>query len=189
MIKETVAPPAEDGKKAPEVAQPVVDKNTKAPVVAKAEPSATKNQVSIPAAVKKPARKPTTDNKAVAKRPSKKAIPEQTTATPKMSAKPVKKAPAAAKEQAAEDPKKEKPAKVKNQTPKKPKLVRDSFTFPENDYALLATLKQRALTAGIEVKKSELLRASLSMLAGLDAEALAKAIGRVDRIKTGRPKK
>ncbi len=72
---------------------------------------------------------------------------------------------------------------------KKPTLVRDSFTIPENDYALFETLKRRALAAGIEVKKSELLRAALVTLGKLDDAELVKTIGRVERIKAGRPKK
>ena len=72
---------------------------------------------------------------------------------------------------------------------KKARLVRDSFTFPENDYALFATLKQRALAAGGEIKKSELVRAGLALLNKLDDDELARVLGKVERIKTGRPKK
>ncbi len=110
-------------------------------------------------------------------------------AVEKASAKPARKAPAAAPEKPAEAPKAEKPAKVKKQTPKKVKLIRDSFSIPETDYVLFATLKQRALAAGIDVKKSEVLRAALATLAKLDDAALVAAIGLVERIKTGRPKK
>ena len=78
---------------------------------------------------------------------------------------------------------------MKKQTPKKVKLIRDSFSIPETDYVLFATLKQRALAAGIDVKKSEVLRAALATLAKLDDAALVAAIGLVERIKTGRPKK
>ena len=188
MRKETATPPVKDGMKASEVAQPQGDKNTNAPVVAKAKPSETK-KVATTAAVKKVAPKPQADKKIVAKRPTKKEIPEKPTPTAKAPAKSVKKVSATAKTKITENSKEEKLVKVKKQAPKKPKLVRDSFTIPESDYALFATLKQRALAAGIEVKKSELLRASLTILAGLDDGALAKAIGQVNRIKTGRPKK
>ena len=75
------------------------------------------------------------------------------------------------------------------QTPKKVKLSRDSFSIPENEYALFSTLKQRALAAGVDVKKSEVLRTALATLAKLDDAALVTAIGLVERIKTGRPKK
>lgn len=79
--------------------------------------------------------------------------------------------------------------KAKKVAPKKPKLVRDSFTFPENDYALLAELKQRALKAGHEIKKSELLRAGLAALAAMAEADLITALTGVERIKTGRPSK
>ncbi|MBS1227668.1 MAG: hypothetical protein H6R17_945 [Proteobacteria bacterium] len=72
---------------------------------------------------------------------------------------------------------------------KKPKLVRDSFTFPAAEYALFGTLKQRALKSGHEVKKSELLRAGLASLAALPDSALLKALQGIDRLKPGRPVK
>ena len=75
--------------------------------------------------------------------------------------------------------------------PKGPKLrqkpVRDSFTMPASDFALIATLKSRLLAAKRETKKSELLRAGLHVLAALDASALAAAVGQLDPIKVGRP--
>lgn len=82
-----------------------------------------------------------------------------------------------------------KAARPRKSGAKKTRLVRDSFTFPENEYALFALLKQRALAAGGEIKKSELVRAGLALLNGLDDAALARVLGRVERIKTGRPKK
>jgi hypothetical protein len=68
-------------------------------------------------------------------------------------------------------------------------LVRDSFTMPQSDFALIATLKSTALGARRAAKKSELLRAGLHMLAGLDAQALAVVLDRLETVKTGRPKK
>jgi hypothetical protein len=79
--------------------------------------------------------------------------------------------------------------KEKKVVVKKPKLVRDSFTFPETDYAKFATLKQRALKIGHEVKKSELLRAGLATLSDLSDDALLQALGAVDKLKPGRPAK
>ncbi len=70
---------------------------------------------------------------------------------------------------------------------KKPKLVRDGFTMPEADYALLGALKKRALHAGHEVKKSELLRAGLRALAAMPDAAYIGALEGVERIKPGRP--
>ena len=70
---------------------------------------------------------------------------------------------------------------------KKPKLVRDGFTMPEADYALLGALKKRALHAGREVKKSELLRAGLRALAAMPDAVYIGALEGVERIKPGRP--
>jgi hypothetical protein len=67
-------------------------------------------------------------------------------------------------------------------------LVRDSFTMPQAEYAVLAVLKQRLLKLGHEAKKSELLRASLARLAALDDDALLQAAQSVTRLATGRPK-
>lgn len=72
--------------------------------------------------------------------------------------------------------------------PAKVKLVRDSFTMPSDEYAALGQLKQRALAAAHPVKKSELLRAGVKLLAGLSDAALLRALKNVPAIKTGRPK-
>jgi hypothetical protein len=82
-----------------------------------------------------------------------------------------------------------KAGKVKKAAAPKVKLVRDSFKIPETDYALFASLKQRALSAGVEVKKSELLRAAMALLATADDARFIEVVGSIERIKTGRPKK
>lgn len=69
------------------------------------------------------------------------------------------------------------------------RMVRDSFTMPASDFALIATLKSRALTAKRETKKSELLRAGLQVLAALDSKALLDVLARLAPVKVGRPKK
>jgi hypothetical protein len=69
----------------------------------------------------------------------------------------------------------------------RPKLIRDSFTMPEFDYARIKTLKTRLLSAGMEAKKSEVLRAGLLALEGLSDNQLQKIVKQVERIKTGRP--
>jgi hypothetical protein len=110
--------------------------------------------------------------KPAARRPAaKKPLAARKGVTAKATAKPVKKL------------KKEKKADGKV------KVVRDSFTMPQTDYELIAILKQRALKAGMHVKKSELLRASLQALSKLSAAQLKSAISRLEKIKTGRPKK
>ena len=72
---------------------------------------------------------------------------------------------------------------------KKPKLVRDSFTIPKDEYAVIDALKERAVRLSRPVKKSELLRAGLKLLAGLSDTALFTALESVPSIKTGRPTK
>ena len=78
----------------------------------------------------------------------------------------------------------EKPVKVK-----KPKLVRDSFTIPKEEYTVLANLKQRAGQLGSPAKKSELLRAGIKALAAMQDVAFMAALKVVPSIKTGRPAK
>ncbi len=70
---------------------------------------------------------------------------------------------------------------------KKPKLVRDSFTIPKPEYAVLDQLKQRAAGLASPAKKSELLRAGIKALAAMPDSALVDALRAVPAIKTGRP--
>jgi hypothetical protein len=70
---------------------------------------------------------------------------------------------------------------------KKPKLVRDSFTIPKAEFAAIETLKTRAIAMGTSVKKSELLRAGLMVLVGLNDAAFKSALAAVPTLKTGRP--
>jgi hypothetical protein len=72
---------------------------------------------------------------------------------------------------------------------KKPKLVRHAFSMPEVEYAQITTLKKRIALLGGNVKRSELLRAGLALLAVLDNVELTDVMSRVERIKTGRPSK
>ena len=83
------------------------------------------------------------------------------------------------------------PVKAEAKPPEKakPVLIRDGFTMPEADFALIAALKKRAATSGRESKKSELLRAGLRALAALDAKALVAALGALEPVKIGRPRK
>ncbi|MDG5974003.1 hypothetical protein H010_01980 [Hydrogenophaga taeniospiralis CCUG 15921] len=74
----------------------------------------------------------------------------------------------------------------KNST-KNQKLVRDSFTIPKAEYAIIDLLKTRAIALGTSVKKSELLRAGLTMLKGLNDGAFKSALAAVPTLKTGRP--
>ena len=71
----------------------------------------------------------------------------------------------------------------------KEKLVRDSFTMPRADFALIGLLKERALRFQRPTKKSELLRAGLQALQAMDDAALGARLAGLPHIKTGRPKK
>lgn len=75
------------------------------------------------------------------------------------------------------------------QSTQKPKVVRDSFTMPEHDYGKLAELKRKCLAGGVQVKKSELLRAGLRVLDALSQERLLSVVAQVEAVKTGRPAK
>ncbi|CAB3762304.1 hypothetical protein [Paraburkholderia solisilvae] len=90
----------------------------------------------------------------------------------------------AVKQPVAKDGKDEKPRRAK-----KDKVVRDSFTMPKSDYEKIAELKQRCLDAGVSVKKSELLRAGLALLAAVPPKRLIAAVSALDTVKTGRPAK
>jgi hypothetical protein len=83
-----------------------------------------------------------------------------------------------------------KPAKAeKAQKARKAKLVRDSYAMPEAEYAQIGLLKKRLAGLGNEVKKSELLRGGIATLAALNDAELKAIMGRIERIKTGRPAK
>jgi hypothetical protein len=69
----------------------------------------------------------------------------------------------------------------------RPQLVRDSFTMPEQEYAVFGTVKQACLKAGFEVKKSELLRIGVALLGQLDMASLRAVLDSLPQLKTGRP--
>jgi hypothetical protein len=96
--------------------------------------------------------------------------------------------------QAAAKPAAKPKAKPVEQAPgdlklKKPKLVRDSFTFPKDEYQAIAGLKQKALGLKHSAKKSEILRAGLMLLNALNDKAFLAALAKVPALKTGRPAK
>ena len=137
--------------------------------------------------VAKPARKA-----AVAKRaaPARKASPAPT-ATPRKAvarkpvAKPAAKVIVKAAAKTVKVVKAMEPSKIK--APKKPKLVRDSFTMPKDEYQVIDSLKQRATRLLHSVKKSELLRAGIMALSAMDDKGFAAILAKVPALKTGRP--
>jgi hypothetical protein len=118
-------------------------------------------------------------------------------ATKKASRTPVKKLAAkvsskVAAKKPASPAKKASPVKAKPATEqkiKKPKLVRDSFTFPKDEYQAIAGLKQKALGLNHSAKKSEILRSGLMLLNRLNDKAFLSALAKVPALKTGRPAK
>lgn len=124
--------------------------------------------------------------------PAKKTRPAAKKAAPAPSTRPAtaKKAAAraakpAARPAAAPAAKPAAPKEVKT----KAKLVRDSFTMPQADFALIGALKERAIGFKRPAKKSELLRAGLQALAGLNDTALKAALDALAPLKPGRPRK
>ncbi|OYT99174.1 MAG: hypothetical protein CFE40_09650 [Burkholderiales bacterium PBB1] len=110
-------------------------------------------------------------------------------AAPSAKAKPTARKPVAAAKPAAPTPAKAAAAPIGKPPKAKLKLVRDSFTMPQSDFELIDVLKQRAMNFRHAVKKSELLRAGLQVLAALPDVQLEKALARITPLKTGRPKK
>jgi hypothetical protein len=68
------------------------------------------------------------------------------------------------------------------------KLVRDSFTMPKPEYAVLAELKLRAARLGRPIKKGELLRAGVAALRLMPDTSFLAALSVVPTLKPGRPK-
>ena len=69
----------------------------------------------------------------------------------------------------------------------KTKVIRDSFSFPEQDYLKISELKKTCLAAGIHVKKGEILRAGLHLLSKLNLDELKQVVDQVEKVQTGRP--
>lgn len=57
--------------------------------------------------------------------------------------------------------------------------VREKFSLPADEYAQLAALKERLAAQGVAVKKSELLRAGLMLLAALEDGELSAALAKL----------
>jgi hypothetical protein len=138
------------------------------------------------AAVKKPTpvKKPVAAKKAA---PAKKAVAVKKVATAKPVAdkKVVGKVAKPAKSKASS---KEASKVAAAPKAKKEKLVRDSFSMPETEYAVLGAVKKACLKAGIEVKKSELLRIGVALIRKMDVTSLKNVLATLPPLKAGRPK-
>ena len=117
----------------------------------------------------------------VAATPTEAEPAESKTAAVAASVKAQSKAKAPAKPHAADAA-----AKVK---PRKAKLVRDSFSMPDQEYAMLLQVKKECLKNGFAVKKSELLRIGVGLISQIDMALLQSMLLALPKLMTGRPKK
>src|SRR5712691_9483533 len=69
------------------------------------------------------------------------------------------------------------------------KVMRDGFTMPADDYALIAQLQATGLAAGPAVSKSEALRAGLHALQAMSPDDLHQVFAALEKVKPGRPPK
>lgn len=90
----------------------------------------------------------------------------------------VKKAPAsvAVSKKPRVAPEQDKKTNRAVKTSGKTKKVCDSFNMPQSDYEKIDALKQKCLKSGLQVKKSQLLRAGLHVLEKLSASQLKIAL-------------
>lgn len=156
-------------------AKPVATKAV-APKVIPNQPVASNSAAVKSAVTVKPTTPAKTTVKPVAKTAAKPVA--KTVAKPKVA---VKAKPAVAKKESKKEDKKSKPEKVK--------MERDSFTMPKDEYAAIGLLKSRMNALGHPVKKSELLRAGIKLLAAMSDNTLKLTMEKIPVIKTGRPKK
>ena len=141
----------------------------------------TQNTGDTPAVAKRPARKSPARSPVASIKPTVNAPIIAKPATVKAVVKAAAKAPVplSSLEAAAE----------KTTKSKKPKMVRDSFTIPKMEYAVLETMKERSAKLLSPAKKTELFRAGIKALAALPDAAFLAAIQAVPSLKTGRPAK
>ncbi len=79
------------------------------------------------------------------------------------------------------------PKKHNGGSPKKLKLRSSRYKIPGDEYAQFTALKNRVLALGMSVKRSELLRAGLMLLAALEDVPLKKAVAKVSFVSPARP--
>ncbi|HEY0489583.1 MAG TPA: hypothetical protein VGD30_08735 [Telluria sp.] len=170
-VKEPARPALKAAPKTPAKAAPKPAAKAAAKPAVKAKPAAAK-KAATPA--------PKAPAKAAAKTAAKAAKPVGK-ATARAARKPAQKP-------AAKDAPKASQAALERDKTRKPKLVRDSFTMPEEEYAVLALVKKACLKAGFEIKKSELLRVGVALISQIDMATLRSVLASLPQLKTGRPK-
>jgi len=130
-------------------------------------------------AKKVPTKKVATKKVAVKKAVAKKVVAKKAPVKAAPAPKPAPKPKAVAKKPTAKPAKPKKPAKVK--------VIRDSFTMPEADFAIIDRIKLRAIEWKQPVKKSEVLRAALYALGALPDAQVKKLLSGLTPVKKGRP--
>ena len=164
-------------KKAPSSVTAKAVKTVSKPAAAVSAKTAPKKLVAKPSAA------------ATKKTPVKPVVKSVTKSATKSANKPTNKvASKSATKSAVKVESKVKPVAPKVEKLKKPKLVRDSFTMPEAEYAVLGDVKKACLAAGVEVKKSQLLRIGLELLKKTEMAQLKAMITALPALKAGRPK-
>jgi hypothetical protein len=164
-------------------------KATQQPVAAsvKAVPAKAKPAAAKAAAAKPKAAKP------AAKNPAEPLASPAVVKSPAVKTKPASRRQAAAASAVQPSVKPEvKPAPAliaDKEKVKKIKLVRDSFTMPEAEYLVLGQVKKACLKAGVEVKKSELLRIGVALIRGMEVASLKTVLATLPQLKSGRPAK
>ncbi len=68
------------------------------------------------------------------------------------------------------------------------KVKRYTFTMPIDDNKLIKRITQEALSFGININQSEVVRVGLQLLANLSGIELECALSDLDRLRRGRPK-
>lgn len=99
---------------------------------------------------------------------------------------PKKLMPAAPESHAAQPKKRKRLAKVfkrpLDKTLRSVQLVREKFSMPEDEHERLLDLKKRLSDQGLTIKKSELVRAGLMLLAALDDDDLKGIVATVPSV-------
>jgi hypothetical protein len=88
-------------------------------------------------------------------------------------------------EDSADAPEQTRPDSAKNAPPK---VVRDSFTLPEDDYNIMLNMQDRAMDFRLRVTKGEVLRAGLHALKKMSDEEFLTCLKGVEKLKPGRRK-
>lgn len=154
-----------------------------------AEPTAASKTVTAKAVKKVTASKPASVKSAAPATKKRVRKPVKKVSTPVSPATKTKAASPAKTASSAKPSTQAKAKPVAETKTKKPKLVRDSFTFPKDEYQAIAALKVKALGLKQSVKKSEILRAGLMLISSLNDKAFLAALNKVPALKTGRPAK